>query len=189
MKRNWMVRTPMGDYLVRVSRGEESATRIADPEQIWFFAACELEARVPHAITAALEIYRELSGFPSAARGAEVDQHLLDEVRLTLERETHSGRLVFEPVQFSAVRKRLRQFVPVPAFAQPTREPEYNLDVVLLASNGKPVGSCPYQLRLPSGEERTGKLDGRGSARLNAIPSGNYRIQFKEPEAEQAAGG
>lgn len=189
MNRNWMVRTPSGDYLVRVARGAESKTGIADPEQIWFFAACELEARLPHAIAAALEIYRELRGFPTTAHGAEFGQPLLEEVRLTLEREAHHGRLVFEPVRFPAVRKRLRQFVPIPAHAQPSREPEYNLDIVLLAGNGKPVGNCPYQLRLPSGEERTGKLDGRGSARLSAIPSGNYRIQFKEPEADQSAGG
>ena len=54
------------------------------------------------------------------------------------------------------------------------------VEIVLQDENGNPVAGESYELKLPDGRVRTGKLDGKGVVRVEGIPMGECTIKFPE---------
>ncbi len=57
----------------------------------------------------------------------------------------------------------------------------------LVDGQGNPIGEKDYQVTLPDGETRSGKLDRNGRARLDNIPPGRITVQYQDlyPEIEE----
>ena len=49
---------------------------------------------------------------------------------------------------------------------------------------GEPAANADYKIILPDGEERTGKLDSEGKARVEGVPPGPCEIEITFPEEE-----
>jgi len=60
------------------------------------------------------------------------------------------------------------------------------IEVVLLDSDDKPVANEPYQITLPSGEKRTGRLDDKGFVRIDGIEGGgSCDVEFPEIDGRE----
>jgi type VI secretion system secreted protein VgrG len=52
------------------------------------------------------------------------------------------------------------------------------VELELVDGDGNAVGNEPYELHLPNGEVKKGRLDGGGKARVEGIPRGSGRVVF-----------
>jgi hypothetical protein len=57
--------------------------------------------------------------------------------------------------------------------------------IELLGEDNKGVADEPYVITFPDGTQRKGKLDARGTVRLDGLPVGTYRMCF--PALDQEA--
>ena len=89
-----------------------------------------------------------------------------------------------------AVRRR-NASVPGTATRMPTIPPpkikdKTWIEVVLLDSDDKPVANAAYQITLPSGEKRTGRLDDKGFVRIDGIEEGGTcDVEFPEVDGRE----
>jgi hypothetical protein len=189
MTPRWSITTPTGEYWVRVRRLNEPAHAITfeTTRDVWFFAECEIANRSPAAVAAALELCSELTGLPVQVHGYQPDPLLLSELLRTLQGAIQSGRLAFEHAFAPRVRKRCLQSVPMPAgepMPSSEKSDEDFIEIQLVGEDDQPVGGCAYLVALPNGDERGGKLNSKGFARIDGIPSGQCRVTFPELDAE-----
>jgi hypothetical protein len=97
MDRYWVIRTPMGDYWLRIVRGR-APLHNPDNRQIWFFADCDIEQFCPEAVEGALALYEKLTGYRIILTGTPRDELALSQVRHSLECALESNQLVFERI-------------------------------------------------------------------------------------------
>jgi hypothetical protein len=58
------------------------------------------------------------------------------------------------------------------------------IEIVLLGEDGREVPDEAYAIVLPDGSKREGKVDARGRARVDGIPSGTCRVTFPRLDLE-----
>ena len=58
------------------------------------------------------------------------------------------------------------------------------IEIELLGEDGSGIGDEVYRVTLPDASTRTGKLDARGRARIEAIPSGVCVVQFPDMDRD-----
>ncbi len=71
------------------------------------------------------------------------------------------------------------------AEAAPQPAAQHFLEIVLLDEEDRPVPGAAYEVTLPSGELRRGKLDGDGRARISGFAPGPCQVGF--PDLDQDA--
>jgi uncharacterized Zn-binding protein involved in type VI secretion len=52
------------------------------------------------------------------------------------------------------------------------------IEIELKDDEGNPIGNREYAIYLPTGEVRTGKLDGSGKARIENVPPGGFEVAY-----------
>ncbi|MBZ0120212.1 MAG: carboxypeptidase-like regulatory domain-containing protein [Sandaracinaceae bacterium] len=72
---------------------------------------------------------------------------------------------------------------PVEPPVEPPEDGEW-IELVVKDQNGQPVPNVRYEVTLPDGQLRTGRLDALGFARLDGIPGGNCKVRFPELPAD-----
>jgi hypothetical protein len=105
MRASWSIRTPLGDYRLRVARGFALAQGIPS-EDLWFFASREIEELRPEAVGGAMELHRALTGKPTHLTGTPEDTWVLAILTHDLESALRNGRIAFEQVEPPLVRAR-----------------------------------------------------------------------------------
>lgn len=74
----------------------------------------------------------------------------------------------------------------VPSEPPPKKKDKTWIEVVLLDSDDKPVANAAYQITLPSGEKRTGRLDDKGFVRIDGIEEGGTcDVEFPEIDGRE----
>ena len=61
-----------------------------------------------------------------------------------------------------------------------SKEKKHWIEIALIDEKGSPVVGQHYKIRLPSGQELTGALDSRGSARVEGIDPGTCKVSFPD---------
>jgi hypothetical protein len=59
------------------------------------------------------------------------------------------------------------------------------IEIRLVDSTGKPVPGAAYEVIMPDGAIRSGKLNGKGSARYDQIPAGQCQVRFPKLDAKE----
>ena len=59
------------------------------------------------------------------------------------------------------------------------------IEISLVDRKGKPIGGESYVLVLPDGQQKQGKLDAKGFARLENLPPGRCEVRFTHIEARE----
>jgi hypothetical protein len=105
MRASWLIRSPLGEYRLRVVQGFAAANEVPS-EDLWFFASQEVEELRPDAVWGALELYRALTGKRVYLTGTPDDAWQLAIVSHELESALRNGRLAFEHIEPPLVRAR-----------------------------------------------------------------------------------
>lgn len=72
---------------------------------------------------------------------------------------------------------------PIDPPVEPPEDGEW-IELAVKDQNGQPVPHVRYEVTLPDGQVRTGRLDPLGFARLDGIPGGNCKVRFPELPAD-----
>jgi|HubBroStandDraft_3_1064219.scaffolds.fasta_scaffold15092_3 hypothetical protein len=54
------------------------------------------------------------------------------------------------------------------------------IEIQLVGEDGSPIDGVAYEIELPGGKLLAGTLDERGTARVDAVPSGVCKVSFPE---------
>ncbi len=100
-----------------------------------------------------------------------------------VDRLIRQGRFIGVPVQLPVGYGILKEGAEPANLApvEPVREerPELTwVEIELLDPQGEPIPNEAYALTLPDGVIRTGRLNSRGTARVEGIPAGTCQVQF-----------
>ncbi|HEX4949180.1 MAG TPA: hypothetical protein VFZ34_21060 [Blastocatellia bacterium] len=74
--------------------------------------------------------------------------------------------------------------VPAPAQKEEKKQEKTWVEIVLVDMDGKPVPDVRYQITLPSGEVKEGRLNSYGQAGFYELDPGNCKITFPDLDAE-----
>jgi hypothetical protein len=141
---------------------------LRDPANAWMARTALTEGMPLRSLrdTEDLELADELAQ-AALRRSITVDAHRLDRLRSTVEAEP-------EPP-------------PPPPAAEPPPPAEPALtwiEIMLMDEDGQPRPGIEYQVKLPDGQTRSGKLGSGGYVRLSEIPKGDCEISFPELDAK-----
>ncbi len=135
------------------------------------------------ALLVLLDIYTTLFG------PLDVEQWAHDELHLRIGPALRSALMRMDLVVL-AIRRR-NASAPgepreVPVIPPPQQKEKTWIEVVLLDSDDKPVANAAYQITLPSGEKRTGRLDDKGFVRIDGIEEGGTcDVEFPEIDGRE----
>lgn len=188
LSHRWIVRSPRGEYLLRLPRAGESQLAL-DPEaleEFGFFANGWLEWRAPEALVGACSLYQSLTGIRIPVRCTELDQATLGQVRRELKQALRAGRIVYELLS-PAPSPGPRSVDDAPSIQSsdppvPPRRADAGtrawVEVSLALSDGSPCRGEPCLVVDAQGKQYRAHLDDRGEYRFKTISEGPCLIDF-----------
>ncbi|MBN2191980.1 MAG: hypothetical protein JW751_04130 [Polyangiaceae bacterium] len=184
MTKPWLLRTPLGDFVLRVARQRDSLVGLSESERqaVWRLADWELANRDPDAMAAIIRFRGEISEARRIVPGPCVEDSVIAELRSFLASTVQSGRLVFEAKPALVVR--VQQGTPAPVVEPPPpplapTEELGSFSVLVIDEVGDPLAGVDLVFTFGrTKEQRT--TDSTGTARLEDVPSSFATVSFAD---------